>query len=98
MIQDLLAELRTQLEQADNLPDSTRADLLAHLQAMETSHASSVEDADELAADAESAEPVEHEPQGIERLVTSVEELEVSHPEITATVNRIATVLGNMGI
>lgn len=92
MIENLLAQLRNQVENAGNLPDATRADLLQHVEAMQSSHAASVmEEPDETGAEAP-------EPQGIERLVNSVEELEVSHPEITATVNRIATVLSNMGI
>ena len=92
MIENLLAELRKQVELADNLPESTREDLLQHVEAMEASHATSViEESDD-------SESVAEEPQGIDRLVSSVEELEASHPEITATVNRIATVLGNMGI
>jgi hypothetical protein len=92
MIENLLAELRKQVELADNLPESTREDLLQHVEAMEASHANSAIE------ESEEAESVAEEPQGIDRLVSSVEELEASHPEITATVNRIATVLGNMGI
>jgi len=92
MIENLLAELRKQVELADNLPESTRKDLLQHVEAMEASHATSVFE------ESEESESVAEEPQGIDRLVSSVEELEASHPEITATVNRIATVLGNMGI
>lgn len=92
MIENLLAELRKQVERADNLPEETRADLLQHVEAMESSHANiALEEPDDSAEAA-------GEPQGIDRLVSSVEELEASHPEITATVNRIATVLGNMGI
>jgi hypothetical protein len=34
----------------------------------------------------------------LEQLVTSVEGLEASHPEITTIVNRLANTLGNMGI
>lgn len=90
MIENLLAQLRNQVENADNLPESTREELLQHLEAMEDSHASVMEYPAEEAATTE--------PQGIDKLVSSVEELEASHPEITATVNRIATVLGNMGI
>lgn len=92
MIENLLAELRKQVERADNLSEETRADLLQHVEAMESSHANiAFEEPDDSIDTAD-------EPQGIDRLVSSVEELEASHPEITATVNRIATVLGNMGI
>ncbi len=37
-------------------------------------------------------------PHGIIRLTTLVEELEISHPEITDVANRVATMLGNVGI
>jgi hypothetical protein len=34
----------------------------------------------------------------VDRLVAAVEGLEASHPEITEVANRVATMLGNMGI
>ena len=38
------------------------------------------------------------EPHGLARLRASVEELEASHPDITALVSRLATQLSNLGI
>ncbi len=40
----------------------------------------------------------EEPPQGLDKLMSSVEEPEASHPELTALVNRVAVALGNMGI
>ena len=48
-----------------------------------------------LVAELESQDASRH---GVGRLVSSVEGLEVSHPEITDLANRIATALANMGI
>jgi len=92
MIDKLLEQLRKQLEQSENLPDSTREELLKHVSAIESRTATTGDVA------APSGEATAEEPQGLEKLRTSVEELEVSHPELTALVNRVAVALGNMGI
>jgi hypothetical protein len=88
MIDPLLEQLRKELKTA-TLPETTRADLLAHLESMEA----------ELRAHPEgSSESGPAESHGLARLRASVEELEASHPEITSLVSRLATHLSNLGI
>ena len=88
MIEDLLSQLRTTVTEDATLPAATKADLLQHLDAMESQTAAIAGHAAEL----ESEKPV------LDQLVSSVEGLEASHPEITGIVNRLANTLGNMGI
>ena len=96
MIDKLLEQLRTQLENSDNLPDSAKQEILRHVEAIEHRTTTPGVEAGTLisATDETSSE----EPQGLDKLVASVEELEASHPELTALVNRVAVALGNMGI
>lgn len=88
MIEDLLNQLRTTVTEDATLPAATKADLLQHLDAMES----------QTAAVAGHAAEVESEKPVLDQLVSSVEGLEASHPEITGIVNRLANMLGNMGI
>jgi len=91
MIDQLLAQLRTLVTDSDSLPAETRADLLVHLDAMEA----------ELKEHPESGEPEAGtgvKLHGLARLRASVEELEASHPDLTALVSRLATQLSNLGI
>ena len=91
MIDQLLAQLRTSVAAAETLPAETRTDLLAHLDAMEA----------ELKVHPESGEattPAGAELHGLAKLRASVEELEASHPDLTALVSRLATQLSNLGI
>ena len=83
MVKPLLEQLRAKVESATGLPAATKAELL------------------KLVADLEiqSARPGSGaNPHGVNRLVAAVEGLEASHPEITEVANRVATMLGNMGI
>jgi hypothetical protein len=80
------------LEQAVNLPEETRSKLLGHVEAIESDAARALDQASET--DAEPEQP--HH--GIGRLVGAVEEIEASHPDITALINRIAGTLTNIGI
>ena len=90
MIEDHLQQLRTKLAQASGLPESTRSELLDLLSAVESESA---------AKEIDSHSSVEaEEPAALDKLVTSVQELEASHPELVASINRVATVLGKMGI
>ena len=94
MIEDHLKELRAMLEQAVNLPEETRAKLLGHVDAIESDAAKAVvQDAE---TDSDAAPEESHH--GIGRLVGAVEEIEASHPDITALINRIAGTLTNIGI
>ena len=90
MLDQLLKQLETKVENTGNLPEETRAELLKQAAALKVQQAE-----DELAAEeTETDEPKE----GVDRLIASIEGLEASHPEITSLVNRIAMTLGNMGI
>lgn len=90
MIEDLLKQLRATVAEDTTLPEATKADLIRHVEAMEVQ--TSAFSTDTSSSEVESEKPV------LEQLVTSVEGLEASHPEITTIVNRLANTLGNMGI
>ncbi len=77
-----LQELKSMVEGAGNLPEEARAELLTL-----------VAKAQEEAA-AESGEPTDY----MSKLMSSVVEMEASHPDATAFINKVATALGNMGI
>ena len=83
MVKPLLEQLRAKVETASGLPATTKSELLKLVAELESQSARTGSTAD---------------PQGVDRLVAAVEGLEVSHPEITDVVNRIATMLGNIGI
>jgi Domain of unknown function (DUF4404) len=86
MVKPLLDELRAKVETASGLPAKTKAELLKLVSELENQTAG--------AGPAGSASA----PHGVERLVAAVEGLEASHPDITNIVNRLATMLGNLGI
>jgi hypothetical protein len=90
MIGDPIQQLRTRLSQTDDLPEATRAELLALVAAVEREALGS--------SDTEAAEAEAEEPPALGRLVKSMEELEASHPEVVASINQVAAVLGKMGI
>ena len=89
MIDEHLDQLQTTLEQAEGLPESTRAKLLELLATVR----------DETGETTASEEPAE-EPQnsGLTGLLASVEQLEASHPDIAALINQVAMTLSRMGI
>lgn len=70
------------VEGAGDLPEEARAELLTLVANAQA----------EAAAEAD--EPTDY----MGKMMSSVEELEASHPEATAFMNRVATALGNMGI
>ena len=86
MVKPLLEQLRTKVENARGLPDTTKSELLKLVADLESQTAGT--------AATVSAEGQD----GLDRLISSVEGLEASHPDITGLVNRIATMLANMGI
>ncbi len=86
MVKPLLEQLRTKVENARGLPDTTKSELLKL-----------VADLERQTADKAAAVSAEGR-HGLKRLIASVEGLEASHPDITGLANRIATILGNMGI
>jgi DNA repair exonuclease SbcCD ATPase subunit len=99
MIEDTIARLEQQLRKAQTLPPSERRELeklLAELKA-------------ELAAARESGGIPENVParrddrkdddtSPLDKLAESVAEFENTHPQLVAIVNRISTILANMGI
>lgn len=86
MIKPLLEQLRIKVEQAQGMKDTTKSDLLKLVAEIESKTAGN--------ATISSAEGQQH----ADKLSDHVEELEVSHPEITALVNRITTMLGDLGV
>lgn len=85
MPDELLGQLRAEVEQATGLSEEAKAKLLGHVEALE-------QHANEGIIDKAKARL------GLERLTSLVEELETSHPAITNIVGRIVVALGNMGI
>ncbi len=86
MVKPLLEQLRTKVENARGLPDTTKSELLKLVADLESQTAGN-------------AATVSGEGRhGLNRLISSVEGLEASHPDITSLANRIATMLANMGI
>ena len=86
MVKPLLEQLRTKVENARGLPDTTKSELLKLVADLER----------QTPADAK-AVPAEGR-HGLNKLISSVEGLEASHPDITGLANRIATMLANLGI
>ena len=85
MPDDLLGQLRAEVERAAGLSEEAKSKLLGHVEALKQHANNDVIDK----AKARS---------GLERLSSLVEELEASHPAITNIVGRLAVALGNMGI
>ena len=88
MINEHLDQLQTTLEQAEGMPESTRAKLLELLAAVRE------ESTDSAAEKTDSPEAGE----GMTGLLASVEQLEASHPEIASLINQVAITLSRMGI
>lgn len=86
MVKPLLEQLRAKVENARGLPDTTKAELLRLVGELDK----------QTAADAATISD-EGKP-GVNKLMSTVEGLEASHPDITELVNRISTMLANIGI
>jgi hypothetical protein len=85
MTDELLQQLRAEVERATGLPDEEKARILGHVEAIEKYTSGKIADR----AQARS---------GLDQLSSALEELEDSHPAITTVVGRVAVALGNMGI
>lgn len=94
MIAAHIAKLRRVLDEAGDLPESTRTELLRLVQALEADLSG---DADP-SSDASSSSSESGEDTVLVQLRNSIEELEATHPETAAVISRVATVLANMGI
>jgi len=110
MLDDTLSKLETQIQNAGAMRDENRAELLqllkqlkAEVSTLSKTHeeqAQSITGFTEIStheAMRESKNPaaLKHSVAG---LSSSVDELEKTHPQLVAVVNRIATTLSNMGI
>lgn len=97
MIDTQLEQLRSIVNSAEGLPDATKSEILQRLEAvqLEIGGIGQPSDADASADDIPAVTETAH---ALGRLAGAVKGLEVSHPQITATVNNIATALANIGI
>jgi len=110
MIEDRIQKIEARLQEAANIPEAARAELLKLLAALKdevsTLAKSHEEDARSIArfvdASAHEATRAEKKPKLIEAalngLTASAESFEASHPKLAEVVNQIAVVLSNMGL
>jgi hypothetical protein len=110
MLPDTIAKIEERLQNSTALSESQRADLLKLVGQLKTEigHFSQThqEEAESIASFAEvsarEATRQSRNPRLIEHsiggLKSSVEELETSHPSLAGLVNRLASMLANMGI
>jgi hypothetical protein len=99
MVQGHIDELRAVVEQANDLPEETRAKLLQIAADLER-EAAQTEGGDEAGDADETSEATDAEAprgEGSSGLVSAIEGLEASHPEVTATVNNVARMLSKLG-
>ena len=92
MIEDTIAKIEQRLRSAQSLPTEERLELqqlLAQLRA----EAQSLPAVPALAVSAEDDVQT-----ALDRLQESLTEFETTHPQLVGTVNRISTILANMGI
>jgi hypothetical protein len=97
MVQGHLDELRAIVEQAKDLPEETRTKLLRITAELERDAAEAEAASSEDSSDtAEGATATDGEG-GSSGLVSAIEGLEASHPEVTATVSNVARMLSKLG-
>ena len=95
MIEEHIEQLRSRLEQASGLPETTKAELLELVAAVRYDAAGLTGQESEVPA---SAADETGQQGGIGKLMASVDELEASHPELAASINKVADTLAKMGI
>ncbi|MGZ4986877.1 MAG: DUF4404 family protein [Limisphaerales bacterium] len=110
MLEDTLSKLEARIQNAGTLRDDNRAELIqllgqlkAEVSTLSKTHeeqAQSIASFAELSTheamrESKNPETLKHSVAG---LSSSVDELEKTHPQLVAVVNRIATTLSNMGI
>jgi hypothetical protein len=110
MIHDTIAKIEERLRNSGTLNEQTRQDLVNLLGTLKKEitdlSKTDAEQANRIAAAAESSaqEAIRPEPNpeelktSIDSLSSSVEGFETSHPGLVQIVNRIATMLSNLGI
>ena len=92
MIEDTIAKIEQRLRSAQSLPLGERLEL-QQLLAQLRSEAQSLPTVPTLAVSAEDDAQT-----ALDRLQESLTEFETTHPQLVGTVNRISTILANMGI
>ena len=97
MIDHQFEQLRSIVNSAEGLPDATKNQILTRLDAVQVEARGSTPEPAANAPD-EDIPAVTGTARALGRLAGAVEGLEASHPQITATVNSIATALSNIGI
>lgn len=93
MIEDTIAKIEQRLRTAERLPTAERQELeqlLAQLRAEAASLPRSPTGGKSY--------PDDDAQTAIDRLQESLTEFETTHPQLVGTVNRISTILSNMGI
>jgi hypothetical protein len=103
MIQGHLNELRSVVERATDLPEETRARLLQLTAELEQDVLQGGGGVSATAASAATTDSPDDsiatapEASGATGLVSAIEGLESSHPEVTATVSNVARMLSKLG-
>jgi len=110
MIEERIRKIEARLRDSAHLPETTRRELLELLDALRSEIAalpdSRTEEVQSITRFAEvsahEATRTEGKPRllraALDGLTGSVEEFEASHPQLTATINRMALILSNMGM
>ena len=110
MIQDHIEKIETKVQGAKGIPEETKNELMGLLSTLRTEigdlSKTHGEDADSITrfteVSAHEATREEKKPElvkvAVQGLSSSVEGFESSHPGLVQIVNRIATILSNMGI
>lgn len=93
MIEDTIAKIEQRLRTAQSLPPAERLEL-EQLLAQLRSEAHSLPRTPALPT----ASPDDDAHTALGRLQESLTEFETTHPQLVGTVNRISTILANMGI
>jgi hypothetical protein len=94
VIEETISRIEEKLRSADFLPEAKRAELQELLTQLRREAASLP--LEKLPGDLEAED--EDAQSAIGKLEESLTEFETSHPQITGLVNRISTMLSNMGI
>jgi Domain of unknown function (DUF4404) len=110
MIEEHIQNIESKVRANRNIPEDTKAELLSLLEGLKSEVSALAEthseDARSIArfvdASAQEATREQKKPALIEAsltgLTSSVEGLEAEHPKVVQIVNRLATILSNMGI
>jgi len=110
MIEERIQNIESKVQATRNIPEDTRAELLELLEGLKSEISALAkthgEDARSIArfADASAHEATREQKKAalmdasLSGLKSSVEGLEIEHPKVVQIVNRLATILSNMGI